>query len=535
MSTVSLRKSQKLNWRQVVIGFATLVIIIIAVFRIGGDDFVYAFNNNISSFQALAILILCILILVKTNPKSKNYQLWFGLTVGWLLWTIAEFWWGISSFLIDEPPFPSAADFFWMIGYIPMFLALNMRNRSIPKELTESQRVIILLSGIAAIGLTTLFILMPSISYFESENLLVTIITMFYPVADVILLTLVLRITFKYQQGVFGRSWLWILAGYVLLTFADLIYCYASANDLYYPSGEMNFISTIGSDLLYSISYMVIMYGLAITRLINIYKKPASTPIFTVEPVSNTHILFFTNRNNLINDVSNNFSSVFNSESTLGYSISKTTGIPIEKYNEIISKIKTQRILDEESVVLTTRFGSKKAQLSGEVIMTPEDGYSGAILLIRLFLDDSSIDASLSDFQKSIIQALMKKTGSKEENEIKKMLTAYCSTLVNDLLHIVASEGGNLTGHSVSGKLLDSATVSGWKIKIAPDGILDTDELSLEETKRNLPEVVKKTKQITSEFTDEATIKKIENEVWLKMDKGVRESLMNSGIIPPSV
>jgi hypothetical protein len=520
------------NWRQIIIGFFTLLIIVIPVFNLGGDDFVSLVNNNISSFEALTILIVSILLWVRMGEKSQNRLLWIGLTIGWGLWTIAEWAWGIASFSSAEPPFPSIADFFWLIGYIPMFIALDARNRSIPEETTAKQKLIIWISSIVAVGLTAIFILVPVITSYEPGALFQTIVTLFYPVGDLILFVMVLRIAFKYQQGLNGKAWNWISLGYILLTVADLIFCYASANNIYYPNNEVNFISSF-SDTLYSVSYMVILFGLAFMRQASNLIQPTEQSTLDFPHVKNTHVLFFTDRGDLINDVSKNYPEVFGPLSVIGQTISYAVGLPFDAAARLTGKLKSQKVLMEEPFMITTQFGQENALLSGETLITPEGGYSGSIILLRLFLEDYAVDSINSDYHRSIIRSLLKKTGDAEEKEIVHLHTVYYSALLKEFIEIVETEGGNILGHSVSGKLQTIADESNWKIDISLDGTLDTGNLPLEEAKKSLLEVIGEAKKITAEITDEETVHKAEKNLWDKLDLKTREGLLQFGVSKP--
>lgn len=533
MHKESLGEFFKKNWRQVVIGFATLVIIIITVFRIGGDDFIYAFNSNTSSLQALGILIITIILWVKMGAKSQNRLLWFGLMLGWILWTIAEWWWGIASLLMEEAPFPSGADFFWIIGYIPMFIALDARSRSIPEETTSKQKLIIWLCSIIAIGLSAIFILEPAIAGYETGTFVETALTLFYPVGDLILFVLVMRIAFKYQQGMNGKAWAWISAGYVLLTVADLIFSYASANNMYYPGGDVNFISLIGSDLLYSVSYMIILFGLVIMRVLSKNQVVVVEPGVDILPVPNAHVLIFTDRNDLISDISKNYSQIFGTENVIGLPVSRVLGIPSEVITNLISQVRSRRVFGEEAVTVVTQTGEKPAQFSGETLLTPDGGYAGSILLVRLLMDELSLDANLTDYQRSIIRSVMKKTGQKEDIEVKNLLTGYYSTLLKEYIDCVESEGGNLLGHSVLGKLEAATGISESMIKIDAEGILDTGNLSLDEARKIIAEIMKKARETTVEITDEAVVKKVEISVWSKMAPNIKQNLEQYGVKPP--
>ena len=67
------------------------------------------------------------------------------------------------------------------------------------------------------------------------DLLLESIIDLFYPLADMVLLILALRILFSANKGSFSQSWLWISLGFIVISFSDLFFTYSSVRDLVLP------------------------------------------------------------------------------------------------------------------------------------------------------------------------------------------------------------------------------------------------------------------------------------------------------------
>ncbi len=112
-------------------------------------------------------------------------------------------------------------------------------------------------------------------------------------------------------------------------------------------------------------------------------------------------------------------------------------------------------------------------------------------------------------------------------------MTGYFSTLLKEYIDCVETEGGNLLGHSVLGKLESDPGMYEKKVKIDADGIMDTGDLSLEEARKAIAEVMKKAREITVEITDEAVVKKVEATVWSKMAPNINQNLEQYGVKPP--
>ncbi|HET7144249.1 MAG TPA: hypothetical protein VFI68_09540, partial [Anaerolineales bacterium] len=253
--------SFKPSWKQIIVSFLVVVYIAVNIFRIGGDAFVINLNNNIVNPLALGVTVLALMISLQIGGKGQNRLLWWGLTIGWTLWTIAQFWWGIAAMIGQEVPYPSGADFFWLVGYLPMYFALWERIRSLPLQSNPMQKAGIWFSILLSGGWTIAFVIIPILQYNDPSALLESVLNILYPLADLILLILVLRIFFTYQQGLSGRAWGWISTGFIFTSLSDLIFSYATTAELYYPDGQANLISTIGVDVIYNLGYLFWVIG----------------------------------------------------------------------------------------------------------------------------------------------------------------------------------------------------------------------------------------------------------------------------------
>ena len=123
-------------------------------------------------------------------------------------------------------------------------------------------QVVLVLISIVIIGFTIVGVLLPIIQAYDPSLLLESIIDLFYPLADMVLLILALRILFSANKGSFSQSWLWISLGFIVISFSDLFFTFASVRDLYYPDGHANFTSVFLVDVPYTISYMLFLVGL---------------------------------------------------------------------------------------------------------------------------------------------------------------------------------------------------------------------------------------------------------------------------------
>lgn len=74
-----------------------------------------------SSFLNLAITIPLVVVsavlLVKDGIKGNFGKAWIFFASFIFLWFVAEQIWIITELVYHDDPFPSVADFFWLIGY----------------------------------------------------------------------------------------------------------------------------------------------------------------------------------------------------------------------------------------------------------------------------------------------------------------------------------------------------------------------------------------------------------------------------------
>ncbi len=151
----------KINWNQNLVIFSVSVYILINIFQIGGDAFVINLNNNLTNLLAVGVVLLAFILLRGSAVGVQNRLLWLGLTIGWTLWTIAEFWWAIAAMIGQEVPYPSWADFFWLVGYVPMYIALWERLRPLPRNFSSLQMTGIRASILITLGFTIFFVFIP--------------------------------------------------------------------------------------------------------------------------------------------------------------------------------------------------------------------------------------------------------------------------------------------------------------------------------------------------------------------------------------
>lgn len=508
-------------WKQIVVSLSVAIYIVINFFRIGGNSFIISLNNFIVTPLALGVTLLAFMLWRYIAVGSQNRLLWSGLTIGWTMWTTAELWWAIATLIGQEIPYPSWADFFWLVGYIPMYIALWARIRSLPKMVNPVQKNGIGAISLVSLGLTVFFIFIPILQNGDPTAVLESILNLLYPLADIILLILVLQIFFSYQHGMYRRVWNWLTLGFIFFSLGDLGFAYANTVNLYYPDQQVNLLSTLGADIPYNLSYLFVLIGLVIMQSIQRVHHAIENINAPLSLVPNTHLLIFTKGDNTVMDVSQNYERMFSVNMTKGKTIQEVLGISTEDADTILKDSKANKIFKERKFHANTRLGQEQVWVSGIVIFSPQGEYLGVYLLLRMLTKDYSVDKLLTNHEKAMVSSILSKTGTKqkEEEEIRQLLANYYRAFLQGLYNRVFAEGGSIMADIFLTELQSVSKQHEWQIGIQPDNLLDATALSLSEAKEALPILLETAKQFVIEITDELSVNMIVQDVRSKFDE----------------
>jgi hypothetical protein len=515
MGQRTLTASFNVSWKQTVVAFLAFLYVVTNMFRVGGNAFISNLNNILTIPLTLGVVLLAFQTWRQANARVQNRLLWPGLAIGWTIWTVAEFWWAIADIAGEEIPYPSGADFFWLAGYIPMFVALWGRFRSLPHNRTAAQSAGIWASVILSTGWTIFFVLIPIMRDNDPSDILMSALNIIYPLVDLVLLVPVLQILFAYQQGMYGRAWFWLSAGFVLHSLSNLLFSYATTLDLYYPDGQANLLSTVGIDVPYNLSYLLWLIGLYIVRTIQLGHRAFTDVHFNLASAPNTHILVSTKGDDTIIEVSQNYWQVFPLEILRGKTLLEAIGVSPEDASSLIGGLKENHVAKERELLVNTSSGRKPALVSGISIQNPQGEYSGVSLLLRMTTDGDGLDDLLTEYQRGMVSSLLSKTGTKEkeEAEIKDLLSNYYLLYLKGIYNRVFSEGGSIMTDALLADLQATARRHGWQVGNDPDHLLDVSAMSLATTREALPVLFETARQFVTKTIDEPTVNTIVQDI----------------------
>lgn len=225
---------------------------------------VSAFYNITSMILALVIVVLSFLLGRESGWGEVLGRVWFYLMAGIALWAIGEIIWAYYETLLNrDTPYPSVADIAWVLGYIPLVMAMIIRLRSL-HTLPEQQQTLISSGIFAVLALVALIFVVGPILFAEDyDSRFEQFIDILYPLGDLALAYTAMLCMAALAGGLLSRTWLLIASGFLLLTISDLLFAYATWNDLYtIETGDAPSLLRAFIDLTYVLGYLLIGYGI---------------------------------------------------------------------------------------------------------------------------------------------------------------------------------------------------------------------------------------------------------------------------------
>jgi len=166
--------------------------------------------------------VLTVRVYSMNNPHAKAIAF---MSLGVFFWFLGDFIWFILEYFLNKNPFPSIADYFYLLAYplLLVGLAYELRSNQIKWTLCKTVSAI---SFSILFGITVFYFGVLQ-AYKPAENLINNIIAISYGVGDLILIIFaiaILMVAIGYQKGKLFSPWLFILAGFTLILAADILF-----------------------------------------------------------------------------------------------------------------------------------------------------------------------------------------------------------------------------------------------------------------------------------------------------------------------
>lgn len=210
--------------------------------------FVSSFSNFSLPVVAGAAAVMSIFSLRRywRTVKERFSMIWLSFTLGLFLWFLGEVGWMVYTLIGVEIPYPSFADIFWLVGYVPFFVALYLYVKTFASALSKRILVVSMSVTFLLTVLVTFSLITPVLG--AEEDIATLIVDFAYPFLDLALLCISILGLFIFFKGNLGKSWAFINGALLLNTVADILFSYTTSQNTYYNGHPI--------DLLYTISYI---------------------------------------------------------------------------------------------------------------------------------------------------------------------------------------------------------------------------------------------------------------------------------------
>jgi len=226
-------------------------------------DFIYTFSNVVPPFIAGAAVLSSFFALRKywESFGSRLSEIWLSFAAGMILWFLGELGWALYTMVLGiEIPYPSIADVFWLVGYVPLFIALLLYIQLFQPAISSR-----MFFGAAAIvagatAATFLTLMMPVLAGASEQDFITLSISFAYPALDLALfleaIIGLLVFTFTRMKSRVGRAWHFINSAILLNAVADMSFSYFTLEGTYYNGHPQELLFHFGY-LLFALAFYV--------------------------------------------------------------------------------------------------------------------------------------------------------------------------------------------------------------------------------------------------------------------------------------
>lgn len=230
------------------------IILVIVYLYMASSTMDFLLFDQISLFLYTVIPGSLVIMVVWTVIKSEQIKeipkkSFIFLSLSFISWFAAEQTWNFYEQVLDVDPFPSIADVFYICAPIFMFISLLIFLKPYKKQISKK-------TVFVAILVSAVLLIPTIIITYESNDgqLLESVITIFYPVSDsLVLVPVIITILFVIKKKT-NPFWMMILIGLLMFIAADTVFLFLES------TGEYPLHHPV--EVLWLLSYLIWFYSL---------------------------------------------------------------------------------------------------------------------------------------------------------------------------------------------------------------------------------------------------------------------------------
>jgi len=197
------------------------------------------FMNNLLSTSSSIVAFLCLLY-AANNMEGRSKKAWLMMAVAMLFNSFGEGTWAFIEFVLQEDPFPSVADFGYLMFY-PLFAAGIFLLPNAP--LSPRERLGVILDSaiviISAALVFWIFFFAPVVSSLNTITLELTI-SLAYSMMDIVLFVALVRLVLSKLDASTITPALFLAAGMAIVLVADAVFSIQTQKGTYISGGHLD-------------------------------------------------------------------------------------------------------------------------------------------------------------------------------------------------------------------------------------------------------------------------------------------------------
>jgi hypothetical protein len=438
------------------------------IFLLGNSDSYKLLNNLLPPTLAILVSLQVFNIWGDSSQDKTARRVWTYLLAGMVLWAMGDLIWAFYALILQiDVPYPSWADAIWISGYFFLFVGLYAQFRAYNTPPGQRVWLSIVVFALVLIALTGYFVLWPIIQSFDSDRLLESLLNIFYPMLDLVLLPLCFLILGTLGEGKLAVSWKIITVGFMIRAVSDLIFAYITWQEIYMPDGKANLVSA-AYDFIYAMSYPVAGLGFAAYRFLMVNAPAVEGPAVAPEPgPTGNFILVSTDGANRIISYSDNLLPLLqrnDEENIKGASLYELLIQDAAVAKTFETELLQQGVVDALPAQVTNANGKNiDVQLFALAVYYEGKSFKGANIVINT-LAPLGMEDGLSQESQAMVRSILSRT-SNPQRETRAALSIYFNTHMRMLDDLVHQYGGKTIAHTMRMAINDAALKNGWQVR----------------------------------------------------------------------
>jgi diguanylate cyclase (GGDEF)-like protein len=205
-------------------------------------------HGAITTGLYFAVAILASLLALASVVRRRRERLaWTAVAFGLVFWTAGDALWQFWISTLEDQPYPSISDYFYIGSYLAIFVGVVLLLRARVRPVRGSQWVDGMV-GCLAISALTAAVLFPTITGVTEGNPTQIAVNLAYPVCDLLLLSFVV-LALGLNRWRLDSSWVLLGVGQATNVVADVVYAYQQAAGTYIVGSWLDTVWMLGLTL----------------------------------------------------------------------------------------------------------------------------------------------------------------------------------------------------------------------------------------------------------------------------------------------